>query len=75
MDRENVNLSRADRAVNDTVGTPNDLPNLRILELGNGTARIREGCNLVDGGDQLADDNCRVLRRILGDEGVNRGEI
>ena len=75
MDRQNVNLGCADHAIDDTVGAPNDLPNLRILELGNGTARIGEGRDLVDGVDQLPDDNCGVLRRVLGDEGLNRGEI
>lgn len=74
MHRQNVNLG-ADHAVDDAVGTPNDLPNLRVLELGNSTARIGEGLDLVDGGNQLADDNCGVLRRVLSDEGMNRGEI
>ena len=75
MKRQDVDLIRAHQAVDDSVGPSNDLANLGIVEFGNGATRFGEGRELLGGRNKLADNNRCVVWRILGDEGVDGGEI
>ena len=75
VDRQHVDFAVADQSVDDAVRTLHDFPDQRIFVLGNGSARFREWNQSICCGDEAGDDDRRVMRRVLADERVNRGQI
>ena len=75
MDREDVNLVVTYEAVDDTVRTTNHLADQRIVELRNGPTGLGERDQPIGRGDELRDDDRRVLGRVLADERANGSEV
>jgi hypothetical protein len=71
MDREDVNLIGSDEPVDDTVRRMNYLANQWIVEFRNGPTGLRKRHQPIGCGDELGNDDRRVLRRILADERAN----
>lgn len=75
MDREDVNLIITDQPVDDTVRTMNHFADQRIVEFRDGPTGLGERSQPIDRGDELGDDDRRVVRRVLADERVNGDDV
>ena len=75
MDRKNVNLVHPYDPIHDTVRSVSDLANERVIEFRNRPTGFREGGQPIGRRNQLSDNDRRVMRGVLTDEGVNGSEI
>ena len=75
MDREYVNLIHADEPIDNPARWMNHLAHQRVVEFRNGPTGFRKGGQSTGRGNQLGDDDRRVMRGVLTDECANSREI
>jgi len=75
MDGEDVNFVPAHQPVNDSVGRLNDFTDRGVSELWDYAARLGERHQAISRRNEARDDHPGIVRRILADEGANRGQV
>jgi len=75
VDGEDVNLVHTREPIDDSVGTMNDLANGWILELRHSPTGLGKGDQPIGCGNDLGDNDRRVVRGVLTDEGANGSEV
>ena len=74
MNREDVDLARADQTLDDAIRAVDDLANVAALELGHRATRLREAGEAFRRRDEPRDHDGRDVRRHLSDEGLDSRE-
>ena len=75
MNRQHMKLVDAHEPIHDAVWRMHNLTDQRIFEFWNRPARFRERDQPIRRRYEAGDDDRRVMRRVLTDERVNRGQV
>ena len=75
MDRDDVDLVPCHESVDNSVGSQDDLSEIRPTELGNPTSRFGEVRETLGGADDATDHHGREVHRVPGDERLDRGKV
>jgi len=75
MHRQDVNLVGTHKSVDDAVRLEDDFPDQGILEFRNGSTGFRKGFQPIGRGNEPSDDDGRIVRRVLTDEGADGCQV
>ena len=71
MHREHVNLVGSYESIDDALGLEHDFPDQGIVEFRNGSTRFGKRSQSICCGDESSDDDRRIVRGVLTNEGAD----
>ncbi len=75
MHRQDVDLVGVHKPVHDAVRLEDHFPDQGILEFWNSATGFRKGYQPISRGNEPSDDDRRIVRRVLTDEGADGCQV